>query len=111
MQLAYPPNISLKIVHNLHLFECLLWCIFMGEVYAVIIYDKLFVLLKEKGYNTTRIRKEMIIGQRTLTALKNGTGGINHQTIDNLCRVLECQPGDLMEYVANEEFRDKGRRG
>ena len=66
-------------------------------------YDKLFRLLSEKGYNTTRIRKDNLIGQRTLYALKNGTGGINHQTIDNLCRVLNCQPGDIMEYVEDDE--------
>ncbi len=66
-------------------------------------YDKLFRLLSEKGYNTTRIRKDNLIGQRTLYALKNGTGGINHQTIDNLCRVLHCQPGDIMEYVEDDE--------
>lgn len=69
----------------------------------MIVYDKLFVLLKEKGYNTTRIRQEMLIGQRTLTALKKGTGGINHQTINNLCKALKCQPGDLMEYIDNPD--------
>ncbi|WP_312644440.1 helix-turn-helix domain-containing protein [Hydrogenoanaerobacterium sp.] len=69
----------------------------------MIIYDKLFEMLKANGYTTTRIRKEMLMGQRTLTAIKNGTGGINHQTIDNLCRALGCQPGDLMEYVPDEK--------
>lgn len=62
-------------------------------------YDKLFELLKEKGWNTTRIRKEGLIGQGTLTNLRNGTGGLDHKTIDRLCRVLDCQPGDIMEYV------------
>lgn len=62
-------------------------------------YDKLFVLLKEKGWNTTRIRKEGLIGQGTLTNLRNGTGGLDHKTIDRICRVLNCQPGDIMEYV------------
>lgn len=33
-------------------------------------YEKLFVLLKENGFNTTRIRRENIIGQGTLTAIK-----------------------------------------
>lgn len=72
----------------------------------MILYDKLFLLLKEKGYNTTRIRREMIIGQRTLSALKKRTGGINHQTIDNLCRVLNCQPGDLMEYIPDDAIQE-----
>ena len=62
-------------------------------------YDKLFSLLKEKGYSTYRIRKEKLIGQATFTALKNGTGGLDAKTMDRLCRVLDCQPGDIMEYV------------
>ncbi|NLE04542.1 MAG: helix-turn-helix transcriptional regulator, partial [Crenarchaeota archaeon] len=62
-------------------------------------YDKLFALLKEKGYTTYRIRKEKLIGEGTLTALRNGTGGLDARTINKLCSVLKCQPGDIMEYV------------
>ena len=62
-------------------------------------YDKLFTLFKEKGINTTRIRRDNIIGQGTLTALKNGTGGLDSKTISKLCALLDCQPGDIMEYV------------
>jgi len=62
-------------------------------------YDKLFVLLNERGINTTRIRREKIIGQATLTAIKNGTGGLDAKTISKLCSLLDCQPGDIMEYV------------
>lgn len=36
-------------------------------------YDKLLQLLEKKGYTSYRIRKERIIGQATLTAIKNGT--------------------------------------
>ena len=64
-----------------------------------IIYKKLFTLLKAKGYTTYKIRQEKLIGQGTLTALKNGTGGLDSKTIARLCEVLDCQPGDLMEYV------------
>ena len=64
-----------------------------------IIYTKLFELLKAKGYTTYRIRQEKLIGQGTLTALKNGTGGLDAKTIARLCEVLDCQPGDLIEHV------------
>ena len=77
-----------------------------------IIYTKLFELLKAKGYTTYRIRQEKLIGQGTLTALKNGTGGLDAKTIARLCEVLDCQPGDLMEYVkasaAVAEEQEKG---
>ena len=58
-----------------------------------------FILLKEKGYSTYRIRKEKLIGQGTLTAIKNGTGGLDSKTIARLCETLDCQPADIMEYV------------
>lgn len=72
-------------------------------------YDKLFALLKAKGWNTTRIRKEGLIGQGTLTNLRSGTGGLDHRSIAKLCHILECQPGDLMEYVEDqsEEQQDQ----
>ena len=66
-----------------------------------IVYTKLFDLLK--GYTTYKIRQEKLIGQGTLTAIKNGTGGLDAKTIARLCEVLECQPGDLMEYVSEEK--------
>ena len=66
-------------------------------------YDKLLNLLKEKGYTTYKIRKEKLIGQGTLTALKNGTGGLDAKTLGKLCQILNCQPGDLMEYVPDEQ--------
>lgn len=62
-------------------------------------YNKLMNLLKEKGYTTYKIRKENLIGQGTLTAIKNGTGGLDSKTLARLCKILECQPGDIMEYV------------
>lgn len=71
-----------------------------------IIYTKLFNLLKERGYTTYKIRQEKLIGQATLTALKNGTGGLDAKTIAKLCKKLDCQPGDLMEYVREEPKED-----
>lgn len=62
-------------------------------------YQKLFNLLKEKGWTTYRIRKEKLIGEGTLTALRNGTGGLDSKTLNRLCDILDCQPGDLMDYI------------
>lgn len=66
-------------------------------------YDKLLKLLSDKGYTSYRIKREKIIGQATLSAIKNGTGGLDHRSIARLCEALDCQPGDLMEYVPDEE--------
>ena len=74
-----------------------------------IVYTQLFDLLKQKGYTTYKIRQEKLIGQGTLTALKNGTGGLDAKTIARLCEVLDCQPGDLMEYVKEDNYITKRR--
>lgn len=66
-------------------------------------YDKLFDLLKENGWNPARIRKEGLIGQGTLTNIRNGKGGLDSKTIARICKVLNCQPGDIMEYTKENE--------
>lgn len=68
-----------------------------------IVYDRLFALLKEKGYTTYRIRKEGLIGNATYQAIKDGSGGLDYRSINKLCNALDCQPGDLMEYVPDPE--------
>ena len=71
-----------------------------------IVYTKLFDLLKEKGYTTYKIRQEKLIGQSTLSAIKNGTGGLDAKTIARLCDGWDCQPGDLREYVKGEKSEE-----
>lgn len=66
-------------------------------------YDKLFELLKAKGITTYRIRKENIMSQAALTKMKNAEGNIDTRTLERLCKVLECQPGDIIEYVPDED--------
>ena len=58
--------------------------------------------LKEKGYTTYRIRNEKILSESTVQKLRAGKG-VSWETIETLCRLLECQPADLMEYVDVQE--------
>lgn len=70
-------------------------------------YDRLFVLLKEKGLTTYRIRKDKIISESALQSLREGKS-VTIDTITALCKALNCQPGDIMEYVEDETMeRDK----
>lgn len=62
-------------------------------------YDKLLKLLKEKGYTTYKIRKDNIMSQSAWQKMRTGNGDIDTRTISKLCKILECQPGDIMEYV------------
>lgn len=65
-------------------------------------YDKLFQMMQKQGLTTYKIRKENIISQSALTAIKNGKS-VTIDTIAKLCKVLHCQPGDLMEYEEDNE--------
>ena len=66
-----------------------------------IVYDKLYAMLKEKGVTTYRIRKEKIINQGTLQRIREGKS-VSTETMAKFCKVLDCQPGDLMEYVPDD---------
>ena len=63
-----------------------------------IIYTKLLNLLDEHGLTTYRIRKEKIISESTLQNIREGKR-ITTDSIAALCEVLNCQPGDLLEYI------------
>lgn len=76
--------------------------IIIGNLQFIAVYDKFFNLLKEKGYTTYKIRKENLIGQSTLTKLKNRIGRLDTNTLNRLCDVLDCQPGDLISFVREE---------
>ena len=54
--------------------------------------------LKEKGYNTNKIRTDGLLSQSTLQKLREGKG-LAWDNIERLCALLECQPGDLLEYT------------
>ena len=60
--------------------------------------------LKKAGYNTTRIRRERLIAEGTLQKLRKRSIGINLETLGTICAILECQPGDLVEWVRDEEL-------
>ena len=54
--------------------------------------------LKKKGYTSTRIRTEKLIGQSYLQQLRRGEL-VSWKTIDTICALLECQVGDIVEFV------------
>lgn len=58
--------------------------------------------LKNKGYSSYTLRKENILSQSTLQKLREGKG-LSWENIERLCTLLDCQPGDIMEYAKSEE--------
>ena len=57
--------------------------------------------LKKKGYSSTRIRDEKLIGQSYLQQLRRGEL-VSWKALDTICALLECQPGDLIEFQKEE---------
>ncbi|MCQ2308079.1 MAG: helix-turn-helix domain-containing protein [Bacteroidales bacterium] len=57
--------------------------------------------LKDAGYNSNRIRKEKIIGQQSLQKLREGKL-VSWATLETICKLLNCQPGDIIEYQDDE---------
>lgn len=54
--------------------------------------------LKEAGYNTGRIRHEKILSESTVQKLRRQEA-INFDNLGRLCRLLHCQPGDILTYI------------
>ena len=54
--------------------------------------------LKAIGYSTYRLRKEKIFGERTMQKFRRGEI-VNAENMAIVCKLLNCQPGDIMEYV------------
>jgi putative transcriptional regulator len=57
--------------------------------------------LKQTGYSSTRLRNEKLIGESYMTQLRHGDL-VSWKTIDTICRLLNCQPGDLLEYIPED---------
>ena len=54
--------------------------------------------LKDKGYSQNSFRESKLIGQAMLTKIRHGELP-SFSVLDTLCNLLECQPGDIIEYV------------
>lgn len=57
--------------------------------------------LKEKGYSAYTIRKEKLLSESTIQKLRQGDP-VSWANICQLCKLLSCQPGDLLEYIGEE---------
>ena len=53
--------------------------------------------LKDNGYNTNRLRKEKLISESVLQKLRH-MEPVSWSNIEQLCKLLQCQPADIMEY-------------
>lgn len=62
--------------------------------------------LKNKGYNTNKIRKDNIMGQSYIQQLRKNEL-VSYKCLDKICELLECQISDILEYVKDEKEKTK----
>ena len=68
----------------------------------MISYDKLWTVMKEQGVSQYTLIKKHGISPGQITRLKRNESVSTH-TIEMFCRILGCQPGDIMEYVEEND--------
>ncbi|GHU77526.1 hypothetical protein AGMMS49992_25670 [Clostridia bacterium] len=84
-------------------------------------YDKTIAKLRESGITYATVRKWENFGQSAMTAILSGRSekangrkhgsSLNTETIATLCHYLKCQPGDLLEYVEDDQTDSNIERG
>ena len=57
--------------------------------------------LKNKGYSTYKIRKEKIFNESQLQQMRENKI-LAQDALNKVCRLLNCQPGDILEYIPDE---------
>ena len=65
----------------------------------------LLLALKNIGYNTNKIRKEKIFTEAQLQQMRENKL-LTQKALNKVCTLLDCQPGDILEYVPDETQTD-----
>lgn len=62
------------------------------------------VMLAKRKMSVTELSERVGITMANISILKNGKAkAIRIETLDKICRALDCQPGDLLEWVPGDE--------
>ena len=72
---------------------------------AIIINLDVMMAMRKKGL--TELAGEIDITLANLSILKNNKAkAIRLSTLNEICKALECQPGDILQYVEDDESAD-----
>ena len=72
----------------------------------MISYDNLWNVMKEKGISQYALIKQYRVSPGQLTRLKRNESVSTH-TIEMFCKILQCEVGDIMKYIPDEENVNK----
>ncbi|TCZ80739.1 transcriptional regulator [Paenibacillus albiflavus] len=71
---------------------------------AIII--NLDVMLAKRKMSVTELSEKVGLTMANISILKNGKAkAIRLSTLDKICEVLDCQPGDILEYSKDTIWR------
>lgn len=68
----------------------------------MIVFEDIMGMLSKRGWSSYRLRHEKILSESIMSRLRSEES-ITTNTIDKLCELLDCQPGDLIHYVPDEQ--------
>ena len=57
--------------------------------------------LREIGFTTYKLRKDKLMGEAQIQKIRTGEIA-SKETLNTICNILNCQPGDFLEYVPDE---------
>lgn len=78
---------------------------------GIVVEIQLDELLEEHGRSFYWLAKETGISHTTLWRLKKGKAlGINFDTLEKICRGLNCQPGDVLRLASKTTGKGRGTR-
>ena len=82
------------------------------RIYNMPITINLDAMLVKRKISLTELSKAVGLSLTNLSMLKNGNvRGVRFETLEKICIVLDCQPGDLLEYQPyTDEKNDKNRK-
>lgn len=76
----------------------------------MIVFDKLWGVMKEKGVSTYLLREKCGIDSKTVRRLR-ANDNMETKTLNKLCTVLDCRLEDIAEYVPDENGGGESKGG
>lgn len=70
----------------------------------MIVYNDIMERLAEAGYSAYRLQKEGIMSNSTMDRIRHNKA-ISTETINTICRLCQCQPGELIRYEPEKRER------
>lgn len=71
-------------------------------LYDVTIRINIDMMMAKRKMSLTELSQRIGISMTNLSLLKTGkVKGIRFSTLEAICKELDCQPGDILEYVAD----------